>query len=949
MRQRDQVFANHGIPLLCEEADELAFRLQYNRYHKKTIERIMLGLALPSFEPYVNRSRNKDILFTVWNTLAFMLEIARKTIADLRRSETPMMLSPHVNMTIDYLHGVPWTWSCSDSNPVDTAWKHHTVFSFEDAQCTSRLLTNESISVFLFVGFFIPLTAGIDGQSAAWLCVTEVLSYVLSGLCVGHELGSMVHVVVLLGTFTLANILICNSRISAARERFMREKGLKASTAQTLQLLCTMIPRSLHTKLKHEKQKLFVGNTMDHCTIMHLRISPAASEDVSRRPHDVFNLVDKVFSDFDSLVDAFGMFKHYHSEDVYVVACPRAACPFQAPVNHAAYVSISAKKMIILAQQLIERSKLYRSPSGEVLWAKVGIHVGEVAGAVIGHQRRFYSLFGSTIHDCRRLCDASEAGRILCSEQLVEILRKDVSTCLIYHRSEAGESQLGSAYFVEVDEENSLDLDPESLYSSSTSNIPRREEEHPMSLQTASSASNATTSSGNAMDAETSVSDASNSNTTWRIFLQEDQEEDLVEKSKRSREALHHVNSTWCEFADVATEASFLESRAMNVFTRTLIGIFCNSVVFLSSLHALKDLRILQVEEYRHVSWRISFMQFAGFSVQLMILLCGLVAYFSHLRFFHSGSVKTAASLHSCVVFWQRALVLCNFVFLAALVLCGIWINTTGSCLLFFPVFSASNLLQAGCQLKEHTIIMLITTGLTVVLIYCWIPGMSLVAIIFTYFVLYMSNRALKEFNWVEREQWSASQLISAENKAILHILNDLFPPDIAHEIVSTGRITTRLRRAVVLVLDISCFSQLTAQLTPLQAAELFHLLFSRLDSVASSFRAAFKVDSHNETYSCAAWAKPGEEQSMCKRMETMGRRMVAEVMEVAREKKVDLHATVGIAMGGCVAGAIGRLQQRYQLKGEAMEEARRLQACAGRNEVRMGEAVKKLVGENEM
>ncbi|EKX36331.1 hypothetical protein GUITHDRAFT_48850, partial [Guillardia theta CCMP2712] len=138
----------------------------------------------------------------------------------------------------------------------------------------------------------------------------------------------------------------------------------------------------------------------------------------------VFNFIDKVFSDFDAIVESFGMFKYHHIQDSYVIACPRSANPFDAPMHHDEYVLYSTRRMIQLADCLIRRARLYFSASGHVLWAKVGISSGPVAGAVVGYQRRFYCLFGDTINTSARMCSHSEPSRILCTQSVMDVLKR---------------------------------------------------------------------------------------------------------------------------------------------------------------------------------------------------------------------------------------------------------------------------------------------------------------------------------------------------------------------------------------------------------------------------------------------------------------------------------------------------------------------------------------------
>ncbi|EKX43887.1 hypothetical protein GUITHDRAFT_54659, partial [Guillardia theta CCMP2712] len=136
-----------------------------------------------------------------------------------------------------------------------------------------------------------------------------------------------------------------------------------------------------------------------------------------------FDLIDEIFSDFDAIVEFYGMFKYHHIQDSYVIACPRSACPFRDPSHAKSYQELSVIRMIQLAHSLLERARMHRSTSGKQLWAKIGLSIGPATGAVISCHRRFYCLFGDVVNTSARMCAYSEPGRIHCTAQVANILR----------------------------------------------------------------------------------------------------------------------------------------------------------------------------------------------------------------------------------------------------------------------------------------------------------------------------------------------------------------------------------------------------------------------------------------------------------------------------------------------------------------------------------------------
>ena len=102
--------------------------------------------------------------------------------------------------------------------------------------------------------------------------------------------------------------------------------------------------------------------------------------------------------------------------DWYIVACPRAACPFDVEEQAREYPPSYTQRMVLLAHELQGIALRARSCTGSPLWLKIGLNCGPVAGAVIGLHRAFYCLYGDTVNTAARMCKYALPDAFHCTE-----------------------------------------------------------------------------------------------------------------------------------------------------------------------------------------------------------------------------------------------------------------------------------------------------------------------------------------------------------------------------------------------------------------------------------------------------------------------------------------------------------------------------------------------------
>jgi class 3 adenylate cyclase len=121
---------------------------------------------------------------------------------------------------------------------------------------------------------------------------------------------------------------------------------------------------------------------------------------------DLVDLLDRIFRDFDGVVNRNGGTKIKTIGDAYMAV-------FGAPVpleNHAV-------PAIRTGLELLESLDRFRAVTGHNLAMRVGIHSGKVVAGVVGAERMQFDVFGDTVNVAARFESSGENGRVNVSHE----------------------------------------------------------------------------------------------------------------------------------------------------------------------------------------------------------------------------------------------------------------------------------------------------------------------------------------------------------------------------------------------------------------------------------------------------------------------------------------------------------------------------------------------------
>ena len=177
------------------------------------------------------------------------------------------------------------------------------------------------------------------------------------------------------------------------------------------ELLLNILPAPIAERLKAGEQT--IADKLHDVTVLFADIAGFTRFASTISPEKLVTLLDKVFSEFDRLVEKHGAEKIKTIGDAYMAV---GGLSHHAS-NHVEFMARLALEM----QEEVNRLSQDLSIIG--LTVRVGLHSGEAVAGIIGTKKLNYDLWGDTVNTASRMETHGEAGKIHCTEQIFLRLR----------------------------------------------------------------------------------------------------------------------------------------------------------------------------------------------------------------------------------------------------------------------------------------------------------------------------------------------------------------------------------------------------------------------------------------------------------------------------------------------------------------------------------------------
>jgi adenylate cyclase len=178
-------------------------------------------------------------------------------------------------------------------------------------------------------------------------------------------------------------------------------------------LLANILPRTIAARLKSEGTDV-IADRHDEASILFADLEGYTAQASDMTPEDLVQFLNRVFSDFDRLVERHGLEKIKTTGDAYMVV---SGVP-TARSDH-------AQALAALALAMREAVTEWRDSRGRSVPIRMGISSGPVVAGVVGTRKFFYDVWGDAVNVAARMEMTGSAGKIQVSQDIYERLRDE--------------------------------------------------------------------------------------------------------------------------------------------------------------------------------------------------------------------------------------------------------------------------------------------------------------------------------------------------------------------------------------------------------------------------------------------------------------------------------------------------------------------------------------------
>jgi adenylate cyclase len=258
---------------------------------------------------------------------------------------------------------------------------------------------------------FLPVRRAI-GWFAAFLVVFLITGIVGEIFVDDADLPSWFNSTMLalniIGVGSIAFTLLAS--FAAQRDRALG--ALRVEQARSEALLTNILPRSIADRLKLGGQA--IADHFDSASVVFADVVDFTPLAQRLEPAEVVGILDRLFSDFDTLVERHGLEKIKTIGDCYMAA---AGVP-DPSTDH-------ARRAALLALDMREAAATSGGDGRPDLELRIGINSGPLIAGVIGSKRFLFDLWGDSVNTASRMEAQGTPGEIQITRETYELLRDE--------------------------------------------------------------------------------------------------------------------------------------------------------------------------------------------------------------------------------------------------------------------------------------------------------------------------------------------------------------------------------------------------------------------------------------------------------------------------------------------------------------------------------------------
>ncbi|HRY30607.1 MAG TPA: adenylate/guanylate cyclase domain-containing protein, partial [Elusimicrobiota bacterium] len=182
--------------------------------------------------------------------------------------------------------------------------------------------------------------------------------------------------------------------------------------ARSETLLLNILPASIAKRLK-EHPDATIADDYPSATVLFADLVGFTEMCTLLSPNETVDLLNRIYSHFDTLAEKYGLEKIKTIGDAYMVV---GGVPVETDRH--------ARSVGLFALRLQEIAKSFSFEQGAIS-LRIGIHTGRLVAGVIGKKKFSYDVWGDTVNIANRMESHGVPGKIHCSEAFHAQARAD--------------------------------------------------------------------------------------------------------------------------------------------------------------------------------------------------------------------------------------------------------------------------------------------------------------------------------------------------------------------------------------------------------------------------------------------------------------------------------------------------------------------------------------------
>jgi adenylate cyclase len=210
-----------------------------------------------------------------------------------------------------------------------------------------------------------------------------------------------------------ACVMVVTTVWYSVREIVRAEAAMELEYERSEALLANILPASIADRLKDPARNI-IADKYDDASVLFADIAGFTERASDMEPDQLILFLDRLYGDFDALVDKHGLEKIKVSGDSYMVV---SGVP-QPRADH-------VEALAALALDMAEAASLLKDSRGDALPLRIGLASGPVVAGVVGSRRFFYDVWGDAVNVASRMETTDSVGRIQVPEEVYRRLKDD--------------------------------------------------------------------------------------------------------------------------------------------------------------------------------------------------------------------------------------------------------------------------------------------------------------------------------------------------------------------------------------------------------------------------------------------------------------------------------------------------------------------------------------------